>query len=108
MRDGGTNQPAPLVYNGTMYLANTGGIMQALDARTGNLIWEHHVGADIAPRGIALYGNKLIFQSAASGPFARKQRGSSRSTRAPARPSGTSRCRTSMPRTAARSSRTAC
>ena len=64
MRDGGTNQPAPIVYNGTMYLANTGGILQALDARTGNLIWEHHVGADIAPRGLALYGNKLIFQSA--------------------------------------------
>ena len=64
MRDGGTNQPAPIVYNGTMYLANTGGVMQALDARTGALIWEHHVGADIAPRGLALYGSKLIFQSA--------------------------------------------
>jgi alcohol dehydrogenase (cytochrome c) len=65
MHEGGTNQPAPLVYNGTMYLANTGGIIQALDARTGHLIWEHHVGADIAPRGIVLYGSKLIFQSAA-------------------------------------------
>ena len=64
MRDGGTNQPAPLVYDGTMYLANTGGIVQALDARTGDLIWEHHVGAEIAPRGLALYGNMLIFQSA--------------------------------------------
>ncbi len=64
MRDGGTNQPAPLVYEGTMYLANTGGIMQALDARTGNLIWEHHVGAEIAPRGITLYRDLLIFQSA--------------------------------------------
>jgi alcohol dehydrogenase (cytochrome c) len=65
MRDGGTNQPAPIVYNGTMYLANTGGVLQALDARTGQLIWEHHVGADIAPRGLALYGQQLIFQSAA-------------------------------------------
>jgi alcohol dehydrogenase (cytochrome c) len=64
MREGGTNQAAPIVYNGTMYLANTGGVMQALDARTGALIWEHHVGADIAPRGLALYGDKLIFQSA--------------------------------------------
>jgi alcohol dehydrogenase (cytochrome c) len=65
MRDGGVNQPAPLVYNGTMYLANTGGVLQALDATTGALIWEHHVGADIAPRGLVLYGTKLIFQSAA-------------------------------------------
>ncbi|HSC14121.1 MAG TPA: PQQ-binding-like beta-propeller repeat protein, partial [Gammaproteobacteria bacterium] len=64
MRDGGTNQPAPVVHDGTLYLANTGGIMQALDARTGDLIWEHHVGADIAPRGIALYRNLVIFESA--------------------------------------------
>jgi outer membrane protein assembly factor BamB len=46
-----------------MYLANTGGIVQALDARTGKLIWEHLVGADVAPRGIALYRNMLIFHS---------------------------------------------
>ena len=64
MRDGGTNQPAPIVYNGTMYLANTGGVLQALNAATGALIWEHHVGADIAPRGLVLYDEKLIFQSA--------------------------------------------
>jgi len=64
MRDGGTNQPAPVVHDGTLYLANTGGIVQALDARTGDLIWEHHVGAEISPRGIALYENKLIFESA--------------------------------------------
>jgi len=64
MRDGGTNQPAPVVHDGTLYLANTGGIMQALDAKTGDLIWEHHVGADISPRGIALYRNLLIFESA--------------------------------------------
>jgi alcohol dehydrogenase (cytochrome c) len=63
MREGGTNQPAPLVYNGVLYLANTGGIVQALDAQTGRLIWEHRVGADVAPRGLALYRNMLIFHS---------------------------------------------
>jgi len=63
MREGGTNQPAPLVYNGTLYLANTGGIVQALEARTGKLIWEHRVGAEVAPRGLALYRNMLIFHS---------------------------------------------
>jgi alcohol dehydrogenase (cytochrome c) len=66
MRDGGTTQPAPLVYDGTMYLANTGGIVQALDARTGTLIWEHAVGAEVAPRGLAIYGTLLIFHSAAA------------------------------------------
>ena len=64
MRDGGTNQPAPVVHDGTMYLANTGGIVQALDAQTGDLIWEHRVGAEISPRGIALYRDMLIFESA--------------------------------------------
>ena len=63
MREGGTNQPAPIVYNGTLYLANTGGIVQALEARTGKLIWEHRVGAEVAPRGLALYRNMLIFHS---------------------------------------------
>jgi alcohol dehydrogenase (cytochrome c) len=63
MHEGGTNQPAPIVYNGTMYLANTGGIVQALEARTGKLIWEYRVGADVAPRGLALYRNMLIFHS---------------------------------------------
>jgi len=66
MREGGTNQPAPLVYNGTMYLANTGGIVQALNAQTGKLIWEYAVGAEVAPRGLVLYENKLIFHSAAA------------------------------------------
>ena len=66
MREGGTNQPAPLVYNGTMFLANTGGIVQALNARTGKLIWEHAVGVEVAPRGLVLYRNLLIFQSAAA------------------------------------------
>jgi alcohol dehydrogenase (cytochrome c) len=33
MREGGTNQPSPLAYRGTIYLNNTGGFVQALDAR---------------------------------------------------------------------------
>jgi alcohol dehydrogenase (cytochrome c) len=66
MREGGTNQPAPLVYNGTMFLANTGGVVQALNAQTGKVIWEHAVGAEVAPRGLVLYGNMLIFHSAAA------------------------------------------
>jgi len=63
MREGGFNQPAPLAYNGVLYLANTGGIVQALDGATGELIWEHRIGNEIAPRGLALYGEMLIFES---------------------------------------------
>jgi len=63
MRDGGTNQPAPLVYRGTIFLNNTDGVVQAIDARDGSLIWEHRIDTAIASRGIALYQDKVIFQS---------------------------------------------
>ena len=52
MHEGGTNQPAPIVHNGIIYLANTGGIIQALDGATGKVIWENHLGSNIAMRGI--------------------------------------------------------
>ena len=93
MRDGGTNQPAPVVHDGTMYLANTGGIVQALDAQTGDLIWEHHVGAEISPRGITLYREHAdLRERRRVGRAAASRAARSRSTHARARPSGTSRC----------------
>jgi alcohol dehydrogenase (cytochrome c) len=61
MNEGGTNQPAPIVHNGVIYLANTGGILQAIDGATGKLIWENRVGGNIAMRGIAIYQDKIYF-----------------------------------------------
>jgi alcohol dehydrogenase (cytochrome c) len=64
MADGpGRNQPTPLVHNGIMYLLNVGHVVQALDARTGELIWEHNVGpaSTTALRNMAVYGNQLFF-----------------------------------------------
>jgi len=63
MHDGGTNQPSPLAYRGTIYLNNTGGVVQALDARDGSLIWEHRLEDNVAMRGMALYDDKLFVQS---------------------------------------------
>jgi alcohol dehydrogenase (cytochrome c) len=60
MNEGGTNQPSPLAHNGTIYLNNTGGIIQALDGRTGDLIWEHRLGGNTAMRGMSLYDDKLF------------------------------------------------
>ena len=37
----GRNQPTPLVHDGVMFLANPNGVVQALDARTGEGLWEH-------------------------------------------------------------------
>ena len=41
---GGAGQPSPLVRDGVVYLLNPGDIVQALDGRTGELIWESHAG----------------------------------------------------------------
>jgi alcohol dehydrogenase (cytochrome c) len=60
MNEGGTQQPSPLAHNGTIFLNNTGGIIQALEGKTGNLIWEHRLGGNTAMRGMALYDDKLF------------------------------------------------
>ncbi|MEP6962485.1 MAG: PQQ-binding-like beta-propeller repeat protein, partial [Acidobacteriota bacterium] len=63
MNNGGTSQPAPLVHNGVLYVNNTGNILQALDARTGELIWENNYGNNAtaaAQRGMAIYQDKII------------------------------------------------
>jgi alcohol dehydrogenase (cytochrome c) len=64
MNDAGSNQPMPLVHNGVMYLGNTGNMMQALDAATGDLIWENQVGPNSirgfgAVRNAAIYNDKV-------------------------------------------------
>ena len=37
----GINQATPLVYNGVMYLGNPGDVIQAIDAASGDLMWEY-------------------------------------------------------------------
>ncbi len=58
----GTNQPAPVVHNGVMFLQNAGNIVQAIDAKSGDLIWENRVGDNAqgsALRGMAIYDDKV-------------------------------------------------
>jgi alcohol dehydrogenase (cytochrome c) len=64
------NEPTPLVHNGILYLTNTDNIMQALDARTGDLIWENHMrppksqpGGTGAMRNIAIYQDKIFAET---------------------------------------------
>ena len=58
----GDSEPSPLVHNGIIYLINTSNIIQALDGRTGELIWEHHAGPNDSEdmRNIAIYNDKII------------------------------------------------
>ena len=63
MADGpGRNQPSPIVHNGIVYLLNVGHVVQALDARNGELIWEHNLGpaSTTALRNMAIYENSLF------------------------------------------------
>ena len=59
MSEGGTNQPAPLAHDGVVFLNNSNGIIQALDGKTGDLIWEQRLGVNPAMRGMSLYDDKL-------------------------------------------------
>ena len=64
MREGGNNQPAPIVHDGVLYLNHVDNTVQALDARSGELIWENHVGPAVtggAMRGMAIYDDKILF-----------------------------------------------
>jgi len=58
----GDSEPAPLVYGGVVYLINPSNIIQAIDAKTGELIWEHHSGPANRQdmRNIAIYNDKII------------------------------------------------
>ena len=65
MNDGGANEPTPIVHNGIIYLANTSSTVQALDGRTGDLIWENHIGPGAtraygATRSLGIYQDKVF------------------------------------------------
>src|SRR6266568_5164082 len=67
----GANEATPLVYNGVMYVGNPGDVIQALDAATGDLMWEYRHplpaagslrnGLGQRKRSIALYGDQIYF-----------------------------------------------
>jgi len=66
MREG-SNQGTPLVHDGIMYLTSPGNVVQALDAATGELLWEY---ANRYPpesktlggptKNIAIYGDRIF------------------------------------------------
>jgi alcohol dehydrogenase (cytochrome c) len=65
MNDGGANEPTPVVHDGIVYLANTSNTIQALNGRTGDLIWENRIGPEStraygATRALAIYGDRLF------------------------------------------------
>ena len=63
----GLSQPTPLVYDGRMYIPNPLGIVQAVDASTGDRLWEYRKTFEGTPdetfrsrtRSLAIYGDKI-------------------------------------------------
>ena len=69
MNEGGRNAPSPIAHDGVLYFANFGPVVQALDARTGDLIWEHEVSVEegqlaSSSRNLAIYQDKLFLATA--------------------------------------------
>ena len=72
----GSQQTTPLVYDGILYIANPGEIVQALDAATGELLWEYRRDAPYPDnrsggppagrphRNIAIYQDKIYLNTA--------------------------------------------
>jgi PQQ-dependent dehydrogenase (methanol/ethanol family) len=66
----GTNESTPLVYKGVMYLPNPLDMTQALNAATGDLMWEHQrklpedygkfIPNPQGNRNVAIYGDKIV------------------------------------------------
>jgi alcohol dehydrogenase (cytochrome c) len=68
MNEGGENATGPTVHDGIMFLANTSNTVQALDARTGELLWENRLGplatrAYSALRSLAVYKDKVYINA---------------------------------------------
>ncbi|MCY4029762.1 MAG: PQQ-binding-like beta-propeller repeat protein [Acidobacteria bacterium] len=76
----GAQQGTPLVYDGVLYMPNPRDVIQAIDAVTGDLIWEYrrdrpddleqYVPISSANRNIAIYGETIIDTSSDDHVFA--------------------------------------
>ena len=70
MENTGAQEATPLVHDGIMYLPNPRGVIQALDAATGDLLWEYRPAAtrgsgtggdgNGVQRNIAIFGDKIF------------------------------------------------
>ncbi len=58
----GVSQTTPLVYRGVMYIASPGGVVQSLDARSGDLLWEYRRETDEPPRASEQMRSLAIFE----------------------------------------------
>ena len=58
----GVSQTTPIVHDGVMYVANPGNVVQALDARTGDFMWEYRHEMDVRSRSAAQMRSLAVYQ----------------------------------------------
>ena len=78
--EAGMQEGTPLVHDGILYFPNPGDVVQAMDAVTGDLLWEHRrkqpadiakfINAPFINRNLAIHGNLIIDTTADGGLFA--------------------------------------
>jgi alcohol dehydrogenase (cytochrome c) len=78
--EAGMQEGTPLVHDGVLYFPNPGDVVQAMDAVTGDLLWEHRrkqpadiakfINAPFINRNLAIHGNLIIDTTADGGLFA--------------------------------------
>ena len=76
----GSQEGTPLAYGGVLYMPNPGDVIQAIDAVSGDLVWEYrrdnpadvteYVGNLTTNRNIAIYGRHIIDTSVDNHVFA--------------------------------------
>src|SRR5690606_1259603 len=69
----GVQEGTPLVYDGVLYMPHPGDLIQALDAASGELLWEHrrplpddlgdYIPAISTNRALAIYDDLILFTS---------------------------------------------
>ncbi|MBW8709383.1 MAG: PQQ-binding-like beta-propeller repeat protein [Alphaproteobacteria bacterium] len=67
--EGGTTEITPIIHDGVMYISGSSNTVQALNAKTGEMIWENRLGpavthhgpgdSTVETRSLALYGNDV-------------------------------------------------
>ena len=70
LNDGASQETTPVVHDGILYIVSAGNTVQALDAKSGELLWENRLGplprndepggASDPTRSIGLYNDKVI------------------------------------------------
>jgi alcohol dehydrogenase (cytochrome c) len=70
MNEGGTNETTPLIHDGVLFLYSAGNTVQAINAVTGDIIWENAIGplptgmdpsgSSVVVRSMGLYNDKVI------------------------------------------------